>query len=186
MTRALIILLMLICLWPCVASAHPHIYADYTLEIVNNTAGISALKFHFTFDDMYTTIITSELHVAGAPQLDNKNMTVKKDNAIDFLAGQHFYLFLTADGRALSQQEIHITSADKTADGGYDFNVNLPAAARQIVFSVYDPTYYISVMPVADTPLKTPAGTHCDTQTKDIAPTIWGMLQAWEVSCGVS
>ncbi len=185
MMRAAIIFLMLLCFWPRGAAAHPHIYADYKVEVVGDAAGIRALKFHFTFDDMYTTIITSELHVAGAPQLDNKNTMVKRDNAVDFLAGQHFYLFLTENGRVLPQQEINIMSADKAADGGYDFIFQLPAAARQVIFSVYDPTYYISVTPVADAPLKIPPSVHCDMKTKDIAPTVWGMLQAQEVSCGV-
>jgi len=181
--RGVIILLMFICLSPRIAAAHPHIYADYNVDISADPVGIRALKFHFVFDDMYTTIITSELHVAGMPQLDQKNTMVKKDNAIDFLSGQHFYLFMTAEGKRIPQQEIRITSANKTADGGYDFNIMLPTAARQIVFSVYDPTYYISISQVKDAAVKVPNNIHCDTKTKDITPTVWGMLQAQEVSC---
>jgi len=173
--------------WPHAALAHPHIYADYNVQVTGDSAGIRALHFRFKFDDMYSAIMTSEMHVQGMPELDTKDTRTVKAAPETFLQGQHFFLYLTADGKTLPPQEIHVTAAHLgDADTDYLFDFPLPVPAKNIVFSLYDPTYYISVSQMDGEPVKTSPPIACTTATKTTSFTIWGLLRAAEVTCVIA
>ena len=132
------------------ARAHPHVWITVRSEAQFDVEGqLVAIRHHWTFDDMYTAFLTSNLGPDGAPLTEADLLPLAKEN-IESLAEYEFFTFAQVSGKPIAfskPQEYSMTYEAKQQIATLHFTLPLAApvgAKPEFSFAVYDPTYYVA------------------------------------------
>ena len=138
------------------ASAHPHVWVDYTVDVVASPEGITKLKFHWSFDEMFSDMVFSDFKIK---KMTPDNVVFLRDHAFANLKNYHYYLFITADGQEFEPQQIADFDAKiKNKILEYYFTVTLPHPAKNVDATLYDSEFYVDIGPPMQKPVANKPG----------------------------
>jgi ABC-type uncharacterized transport system substrate-binding protein len=174
------------------AGAHPHVFIDYAVTVVFDDRGPAAIRFLWTFDDMYSSMLFRDFTSRPTGALGAADIASLKKKAFDDTAKLNYFTDLSVNGKALSVKAV----SDFTAglEGGrisYGFTIPIPegAPAGPGAFEVasFDHEFYISFQLVKQAPIavehgeKLAAACRKKTVTKDTS--FFGPIDAIVVAC---
>lgn len=147
------------------ATAHPHVWVDYEVSVGGTVAGITKLKFRWHFDEMFTSMITSDF---GIKSITSADVETLKTKAFANLRNYHYFIHAKLDGRVFEPDE---TSGFGAAINGknleYTFTVALPRPTRNLELALYDSEFYVDIGPPID---ESPTGTTSASAPKVMTP----------------
>ncbi len=140
-----LIAFMLACLFARPAAAHPHVWVDYYVDAVGSKNDITKLKFRWSFDEMFTSMVMEDFELKS---ITPKEIPILRDKAFANLKNYHYYIYVKADGTEFEPKEISdFGAAMKGKKLEYTFTVTLPHPSKSIELSLYDPEFYVDVGP---------------------------------------
>jgi ABC-type uncharacterized transport system substrate-binding protein len=162
------------------ASAHPHAWIDVrTTLILSGASTVSAIREEWTFDRDYTKYV---LHDSQGQETPLPQFT---RSAMQRLASYGYFMELRAGGTRLSLGQA-TGAASRISNGSLLMHFTVALArpinlsTSPIIFSVYDPTYYIAFAHVKDHSISF-EGTDvaaCSARIKSATPSAQALSQA--------
>jgi len=140
--------------------AHPHVFIDNTLQAVFSGRELVRLDFHWSFDELFSSMILQDYHPDSAGHFTAGQIAGIKKEAFDNLKNYHYFLALFLDDKALKLPPIADFSV--SVDGNslvYSFSLPLAldvgGSGRTLGVVIYDDTYYVAfkIMKVNDVEL---------------------------------
>jgi ABC-type uncharacterized transport system substrate-binding protein len=132
------------------AQAHPHVWVKVRAEALLDDEGrVVAIRHHWTFDDMYTAFVTTNLGKDGAPPTETDLAPVAKEN-VQSLEEFKYFTASKVKGKQIDfgkPQEYSMTYDAKQEVATLHFTLPLavPAVAKPVFsFAVYDPSYFVA------------------------------------------
>jgi ABC-type uncharacterized transport system substrate-binding protein len=139
------------------ALGHPHAWIDLRSRVLLNEQGeVRAFEFAWLFDDYYTVMVAEELGTDGAPTAGYLDEIAQRNLAN--LRDYDYFTAVTYDG---DRQAIGDVTRYETEvhDGRLWMRFELPLErpldpkAGEVMFSVYDPTYWIEILHLEAEPI---------------------------------
>lgn len=133
--------------------AHPHVYVDTTLTFVFNDDGLTAVRQHWLFDDIFTQAILGDLGLDGTSLATTIGQEKIKSGAFAYLSNYDYFTLVENAG-----QKLPITASDFSAgleNGRLAYNFTVPVALPLDQFkdfraAVFDKDYYTDVLLLKD------------------------------------
>lgn len=127
------------------ATAHPHVWADYWVEVISDREGITELRFTWRFDTMFSAMLRNDLKIG---KLTPDAIQKLRDKAFGNLKNFHYYIYIKHDGTELLPQEVKDFSArDHGEQIEYLFTITLPKPAKTLDVTLYDEELYVDIGP---------------------------------------
>lgn len=127
------------------ALAHPHVWADYWVEAVGDSAGIVELRFTWRFDTMFSDMVRKDL---GIGKMTPDAIVKLRDKAFANLQNYHYYIYIKHDGTELLPLQVKdFTARDHGEQLEYIFTVALPKPAKTVDVTLYDEEFYVDIGP---------------------------------------
>lgn len=130
--------------------AHPHVFVDNAVSFVFSPRGLSGVRVHWLFDDMFGTMILEDFDLDKDGALSPGEVAAVKAGAFDNLVNFDYFTFVEVDGEPRRVRAVRDFRAG--LQGGrlfYEFFVpcEVPAAGREhsVLLSVHDPEYYAEI-----------------------------------------
>ncbi|MGC8604146.1 MAG: DUF1007 family protein [Desulfomonilaceae bacterium] len=79
--------------------AHPHVFIDYSISVMFNDEGLAALKFHWTFDEMFSEQALQKYPSAKTGKLTPKDIGSIKKELFDSLKEYQYFTMVKLDGK---------------------------------------------------------------------------------------
>ena len=153
------VMLALAVAMPMTARAHPHVMVDTVTEIVFDEAGrVTALRHHWTFDEMYSTFAVQGLDRNKDGTFSREELQELANLNVEGLREFDFFSFMKHERRIVSfadPKDPYLTH-DK---GRLTLNFVLPVKepftleTKQLGVEVYDPSYFVAFMPAEGEPV---------------------------------
>lgn len=146
-TRALTTAAMLACAGP--ALAHPHVFVVVTSEIIFDAQGrVAGVSQSWTFDDMYSSFVTTGASEDGKPVSSQKLQPLAEQNVSD-LAEFGYFTVVKVPGQKVEFAKPQAISMHEDAKKLVTLKFTLPLktpvkADKALTLQVYDPTYFVS------------------------------------------
>lgn len=146
---------------PSGASAHPHVWVTFEMEVVyGKDKAITAFRHKWTFDDMYTTFAIQGLDKNNDGQYDRAELQELAVVNITSLKEFEYFTFPKIGTRLVDRQEPRDYWLEYT-NGALTLNFTLPlaapvpeAAVKDFSVSVYDPSFYVDFAPAQTNPVR--------------------------------
>jgi ABC-type uncharacterized transport system substrate-binding protein len=141
---------------PSSATAHPHVFVDYTVKLVLAGDRLTGVRLTWTFDDLFSGFILQEfdqdrngtLSAAESQRIEAKHLSEFRRVA--------YYANITVDGRPIvvpDASDFRATAAKGIVTYEFLLPLSVPlASTTTIEVYVDDPVYYIAYIPAAVTP----------------------------------
>jgi len=169
------------------ATAHPHVFIDYLIEPQIEGGAIVALKLRWRFDELYSGLVIDSVDRDNDGKLSPPEIDAIAKRTLGNAEKAKFYSHITLDGVAWQADKAQVFTAEIDGDHViYIFTLKLPAPARSVTLSAYDPEYYIEM--VADKRQSTVGpGLACAIARAPAVKTqSWGSLTPDMISCSVA
>lgn len=130
--------------------AHPHVFADVTVQAVFDETGFIGVQNHWEYDEIYGTSMFAAADANGDGLLSGKELESLKNAVLAPLAGQNYYNYVLSGTKFLKTTGVENFQA-KNKDGrlvlDYLVRFSIPVSKdyQFFVVVVADPTFYISV-----------------------------------------
>lgn len=140
----------LIILFPLPGITHPHVFISQRTCFVFDDQGLCGFRVNWTFDEMFSVMISEDFDSDNNKTLDLKEVAVIKDKAFGYIAPHNYYIHVKIDEKPFMVKFIKEFNA--WLDNGivnYEFfipcHVTAEEMPKQIVLSPYDPEYYSDI-----------------------------------------
>lgn len=137
---------------PVIALAHPHVFIDSTVTVEMDENGVTGIRQHWLFDEMFTRAILGDLNLPlddSAPDWSDK----VKTGAFDNLKHSNYFTTIESSGKDVPPGTPREFKASLNAEGRlmYDFllPVSVPSPASLRV-AVFDSQYYADILLLED------------------------------------
>ncbi len=126
---------------------HPHVFIDYSIAVMFNEDGLAALKFHWTFDEMFSEQALGKYAGAKSGKLTTKDMNSIKKDLFDSLKEYQYFTLVKLDGKYFPVNRVEGFWAD-IKNGKLSFTYIVPCplkASKEFKFVkalVCDEEYY--------------------------------------------
>ena len=135
---------------PAGARAHPHVFAEASLEIAVDAAGdVEALRHVWRFDDLFSSTVLIEFDANADLKLDTTELEEVGKVIHESLAEFGYFQFVTVDGRDVAMQPPERIIADFQDSQLIILFESKPTQplrlAGTVDFGVYDPTFYTAI-----------------------------------------
>jgi ABC-type uncharacterized transport system substrate-binding protein len=134
---------------PTLALAHPHVFVDYRVILLFESAGLTGVRLVWTFDEM----VSSSLHQRFDTNRDGR-FSAGESLAIEAqfrtLKRDGFYLAIRLDGRPVAVQDVSEFEA-YSVDGRVTYAFTVKLSGRRdgrLEVRVDDPTYFTAFEPM--------------------------------------
>lgn len=130
--------------------AHPHVFADVTVQAVFDETGFIGVQNHWEYDEIYGTSMFAAADENDDGSLSKKELESLKIAVLDPLAKQNYYNYVLSGTKFLKTTGVENFQA-KNKDGrlvlDYLVRFSIPVSKdyQFFVVVVADPTFYISV-----------------------------------------
>ncbi|MBX3531734.1 MAG: DUF1007 family protein [Rhizobiaceae bacterium] len=135
---------------PAAVSAHPHVFAEASLEVTVASDGtVTQLGHVWRFDDLFSSTVLLEFDANKDLKLDEAELGEIADVVYNSLAEFDYFQFVTAGGK-----DVVMKKPDKFV-ASFDDNVLTIMFASEpaeplslhgkVAFGVYDPTFYTAI-----------------------------------------
>ncbi len=145
-----LLLVFLIILFPLSGIPHPHVFISQRTGIVFDDKGLAGFRVNWTFDEMFSVMISEDFDSDHNQALDAKEVAVIKEKAFGYIAPYNYYIHVRIDGKPFEVKFIKEFNA--WLDNGtvcYEFFIPCHVSAvdtpKQVVLSPYDPEYYSDI-----------------------------------------
>ncbi len=132
------------------ALAHPHVWVSVKAEAILGEDGkITAIRHHWTFDDMYSAFVTANLGKDGQPPTSEELQPVAQTN-VDSLKEFEYFTFSKQAGKKVAfgdPRDFSMTynAKDQVATLHFTLPLARPAETKKVFsFAVYDPSYFVA------------------------------------------
>lgn len=166
MNRRILLLASGLACVPAAASAHPHIFAEARMEIVegpNHT--IQEVRNIWRFDEMFSASVVMDYDKNSDLKLDKDELADIGNTVLESLAEYSYYTFITADSKPVAfgkPETIHVDYKDNQILMFFSVKPTTPLAIKgKLSFGAWDPTMYTAIDFAKDSDLA--------TQGKDLA-----------------
>ncbi|MGD9822797.1 MAG: DUF1007 family protein [Desulfobacter sp.] len=140
----------LIILFPLPGMPHPHVFISQRTGFVFDDQGLAGFRVTWTFDEMFSVMISEDFDADHNKALDSKEVAEIKEKAFGYIAPYNYYIHVKIDGTPFEVKFINEFNA--WLDNGivnYEFFIPCHITAletpKQIVLSPYDPEYYSDI-----------------------------------------
>lgn len=135
---------------PVGAFAHPHVFAEASLEIAVDAGGnVEALRHVWRFDDLFSSTVMIEFDANADLELDTGELEAVGKVIHESLAEFGYFQFVTVDGRDVEMLPPEAIIADFQDNQLIILFESRPAAPLKLAgtsrFGVYDPTFYTAI-----------------------------------------
>tara|TARA_R110002110_G_scaffold88766_5_gene231232 strand:+ start:5512 stop:6198 length:687 start_codon:yes stop_codon:yes gene_type:complete len=176
------------------ALAHPHVWIDMQTDLVmGKDNSLDAITITWTFDEFYTAFAVEEFKKQPDGSFAPKDLAALLDTNLENLKEWDYFTQIKQSGKPLK------LATAKPGGSSYDaklgrltvtFTVPLaqpatPTPAEPVLLRIYDPTYYISIDYIKQTPARIPIrltgtpATACSYTSKiPNAESVWAGLPA--------
>ena len=138
-------------LFPGLAFAHPHVFAEARLEIVAGPDGvIQELRNVWRFDEVFSSSVLLDFDKNSNLKLDPEEATAVGTTVRDSLVNYSYYTALTNNGKPVSVAKPDVLNVD-FKDGQLLMFFTLKPSEPMVLkgntltFGVYDPTLYTAM-----------------------------------------
>lgn len=145
-----LLLAFLIILVPLPGIPHPHVFISQRTGFVFDDKGLAGFRVNWTFDEMFSVMISEDFDSDHNQALDTEEVAVIKEKAFGYIAPYNYYIHIRIDGKPFEVKFIKEFNA--WLDNGtvrYEFFIPCHVSAvdtpKQIVLSPYDPEYYSDI-----------------------------------------
>ncbi|PIE62583.1 MAG: hypothetical protein CSA25_04345 [Desulfobacter postgatei] len=154
-----LLLVTLIVLIPLPGRPHPHVFISQRTDFVFDDKGLAGFRVHWTFDEMFSVMISEDFDSDHNQTLDAREVAVIKEKAFGYIAPYNYYIHVRIDGRPFQVKFIKEFNAWLDHDTVcYEFFIPCHVSAintpKQIVLSPYDPEYYSDIYFPDNAPLR--------------------------------
>ena len=155
-----LLLALLILLFPLSGIPHPHVFISQRTGFVFDDKGLAGFRVNWTFDEMFSAMISEDFDSDHNQVLDTKEVAVIKEKAFGYIAPYNYYIHVRIDGKPFEVKSIKAFNA-WLDDGAvcYEFFIPCHVSAvdtpKQVVLSPYDPEYYSDIYFPDKAPLNT-------------------------------
>jgi ABC-type uncharacterized transport system substrate-binding protein len=132
------------------ALAHPHVWVVVKTEaILGDDGKVTAIRHHWTFDDMYSAFVTANLGEDGAPPTSEQLQPVAQTN-VESLKEFEFFTYGKLAGKKITYgdpRDFSMTydAKDQVATLHFTLPLAKPAETKKAFsYSVYDPSYFVA------------------------------------------
>jgi ABC-type uncharacterized transport system substrate-binding protein len=127
--------------------AHPHAFAETNLTLFFDQDGLAAIKVHWRFDEMFSTMIADEFDQDHNGRFSPAEVKLIEKEAFANLANFGYFTHIWIDGRRFLIKWVKDFSASlQKGRLIYSFSIPCHAAAgsgyKQMTISPHDPTFY--------------------------------------------
>ncbi len=141
------------------AAAHPHVWIDSTARVVFNAQQeIEALEIVWRFDEFYSLFAIEGLDTNADGLLQEAELQELAKVNITSLKDYSYFTYVSVDGEEVAYGEV-VKYASRFEDGILSLRFRLPLAQSvdprrsSVSFTSYDPSFYISIEPLSETPV---------------------------------
>ncbi len=133
-----------------VALSHPHVFIVQKINIVFNDQGLTGFNIHWTFDDMFTSMIVGDYDKNQNKILEKSEVILIKKEAFSYLSNYNYFTFVKIGGRPFNVKFIQNFSAE-LHNGKLIYKFFIPCHVtatsnfKQITVASYDPSYYCAI-----------------------------------------
>jgi ABC-type uncharacterized transport system substrate-binding protein len=147
-------------LLPVAADAHPHIFAEARMEIIEGPDGtIQEVRNIWRFDEMFSSSVVLDFDKNSDLKLDEAELAEIGSTVVESLADYSYYTFITSGGKdvALTKPDtIHVTYQDNQILMFFSLKPQAPLPIKgKLSFGSWDPTMYTAIDFANDTDLVT-------------------------------
>jgi ABC-type uncharacterized transport system substrate-binding protein len=139
-------LLAAVALMPMPVAAHPHVFIDHSITLVFDAGDLVALRFSWTFDEMYSSLLRAD-YVKSKGPLTPEDVRELEKNAFSNLDSYDFFTVLRVDDKPVKFTKVRdFTARLEGARINYTFTVPVKpevSGRGTVVAAVFDPEYYV-------------------------------------------
>lgn len=130
--------------------AHPHVFADVTVQAVFDEMGLIGIQNHWEYDEVYGTSMFAAADEDGNGTLSDKELKFLKDAILGPLASQNYYNYVLNLSKFIPAGDVEKFQAKKKngkliLDYLVRFSIPVSKEYNFFVVVVADPSYYIKV-----------------------------------------
>jgi len=142
-----IILLAIFC---SVALSHPHVFIAQRIKIVFDDQGLAGFNIHWTFDDMFASMIAGDYDKNQNKVLEKSEVALIKKEAFSYVSNYNYFTFVKIDGKPFDVKFIQNFSAefhDKKLVYKFFIPCHVTATSnfKHVTVASYDPSYYTAI-----------------------------------------
>lgn len=147
---------------PNLAQAHPHVWIEARSQLVLNDQGkVSAIKIDWQFDEYYTASAIQGLDTNKDGKYEPKELHALAAENIEALKDYDYFTRIKVNGKKVKSAAVKtFRSEHKKGLLHLIFTLPLktPVDVKQttLTYLMYDPSFYISVLPTVKTPVTLP------------------------------
>jgi len=132
------------------ALAHPHVFAEASLEVAVDASGnVEALRHVWRFDDLFSSTVLIEFDANADLELDAAELETVGSVIHESLAEFGYFQIVTADGKDVEMQAPERIVADFQDNQLIVLFESRPAQPLKldgtVDFGIYDPTFYTAI-----------------------------------------
>lgn len=129
---------------------HPHVFITQKIKIVCDHKGLAGFKIHWTFDDMFTSMIACDYDKNQNEFLEKNEVALIKKEAFSYLSNYNYFTFIKIDVKPFEVKFIQNFSAELHDQKLiYKFFIPCHVTAvnnlKRVIVASYDPSYYSAV-----------------------------------------
>lgn len=154
-TLMIVLLPVALLLHAAPAPAHPHVFVDATPTLVIGKDGLSGIRHHWLFDDMFTAALLSDLGLTPADLKTPKGQEAIRDGGFANLKNVGYFTIVQVDGQRLKPGQTSDFHASVSGDNRliYDFFLALDIPVQHpatIRITICDREYYADMLLLKD------------------------------------
>ena len=152
------ICIILVTIFCGVALSHPHVFIAQKIKIVFDNQGLSGFKIHWTFDDMFTSMIAGDYDKNQNEVLEKSEVALIKKEAFSYLFHYNYFTFVKIDGKPFDVKFIQNFLAE-LHDKKLVYNFFIPCHVtatsnfKHVTVASYDPSYYTAIFFANNSPV---------------------------------
>jgi ABC-type uncharacterized transport system substrate-binding protein len=145
------LILLLACLAPVAAQAHPHVWVTMTTELLYAPDGaVTGVRNNWKFDDMFSAYATTGIQAKVKGQFTRQELQPLAQVNVESLKEYAYFTYARIDGK--KPKDAFVDPVDYWLD--YDPKATVltlhftlpfkqPVRAKQLVVEIYDPEFFI-------------------------------------------
>ncbi len=145
---------------PVAATAHPHIFAEARMEIVEGpNRTVQEVRNIWRFDEMFSASVVMDYDKNSDLKLDKDELAEIGGTVMESLAEYSYYTFITDNGKPVEfgkPEAVHVDYKDQQLLMFFSVKPIKPLAVKgKLSFGAWDPTMYTALDFVKDADLAT-------------------------------
>ena|ERR1700722_20586787 len=174
------------------AAAHPHVWIDYTVNVLFDDNDLTGVRISWTFDQMYSSMLFHDYTSRPKGALSAEDIASLEKNAFVDTADEHYFIDIALNGETVPIKSVtDFTARFENHRMIYAFTVPIAAGAapahNTLKVDAFDYEYYIDFGLAKNAAVSVTHGEKlaaaCAPHNEDKVTTTFGPIQALVVVC---